>query len=355
MIYKYIKKGEYMFENVYVEQFIETTNPLTGGAFGIVTATSGFDNETKFQIKNDARIISSLIRGNYDAITISDRVLKPTAKPNLFGKFKDKDYELKERMVRSKIEIIDESQIGPLQLREDYRNTPEKAPFKLAKTKLGDGRTVVLRVSGIGTVYSDLDTRSGNYFCHGIIFPAGVEPTNEQIKQIDFEKGLSPNEWNKENFKFPKLSKTVPIKQSTYNSQKKPAKQMPVNLPPSPKNTLPSLVFTRAQQITEWKKRRAEIFQNQEQNLVEYEIQELNEKIQRADSYIKEQLSKVDLDDIIKNVALRQDKILTDAQIKALDDKTIYDENSVKKSDEFRATKYIEAMGKAIYADYSAR
>ena len=331
-----------MFENIKVEQFIETTNPTRGGAFGIVSTTSGFDSETKNLIKNDARIISSLIRGNYDAVTTSDRVLKPTAKANFLGKFKDKDYEWKEREVRGEIEIVAENQSGPLLLRGDYRNTPEQAPYKIAKTKLGDGRTVVLRVSGIGRVYSDIDTREGNYFCHGIIFPAGVTPTNEQIMQIDFQKGLTPYEWNKETFKIdPNLSSSVPTKQQV--------RQPVTNTATKPNRTIPPLVFTRAKQIREWKKQRDELssIQNPD-SLVVMDITDLNRKIDQANSYIRETLKNYSMEETTSIVRLHQEKLMVDAEINAMEKGLSFDAAEVKKSDDYRATQDILFIAKGL-------
>ena len=333
-----------MFENIKVEQFIETTNPLNGGAFGIVAATPGFDSETKYLIKNDARIISSLIRENYEAVTTSDKVLKPTAKANFLGRFKEKDYEWKEREVRSEIEIIDESQPGPLQLREDYRDAPEKAPFKLAKTKLGDGRTVVLRVSGIGIVYSELDTRLGNYFCHGIIFPAGVEPTNEQIRQIAFQKGFTPHEWNKENFKLPELTTTVPTTQQV--------RQPVTSTATKPSRIIPPLVFTRAKQVREWKKQRDELsaIQNPD-SLVAMDITELNRKIDQAYIYMRETLKNFSMEETTSIIRDHQELLLTNAEINAMKNGLTFGDAEaaeVKRSDDYKATQDVLFIAKGL-------
>lgn len=334
-----------MFENIKVEQFINTTNPSQGGSFGTWSKSAGFDRETEFLINggglSGAGIISNLIRGNYEEKSIGERVLKPNAKPNIFGKFREKDYEYKDKVIRGKIEVVAESNGEPLSLQGDYRNSPEQAPFRIGKTKLGDGRVVVVRVSAIGTVYHNIDTRNGNYFCHGLVFPAGITPTNEQIMQIDFQKGLPPYEWSKENFKInPLLPSAVPTKQK--------AKEVTPNAT-STKKVVPPMVFTRAEQLREWKQKRASI-QNElyhNSNAV-YDITNLNEKIDRASTYIRQTLSSLSLEEISSSVQLRQEKIMVDAELKAMENHTPFDETSVRKSNEYVATKDVLFVAKNL-------
>lgn len=334
-----------MFENMKVEQFINTTNPSKGGSFGTWSKSAGFDGETEFLINggglSGAGIISNLVRGKYEAVSIGDRVLKPNAKPNIFGKYKEKDYEYKEREIRGKIEVVSESQSGALSLQGDYRNSPEQAPFRIGKVKLGDGRTVVVRVSAIGQVYSDLDTRKGNYFCHGFVFPAGVTPTDEQIMQIDFLKGLPPHEWSKESFKInPLLPYAVPTKQK--------AKEVTPNAT-STKKVVPPMVFTRAEQLREWKQKRDELssIRNPDSNVV-YDITNLNERIDRASTYIRQTLSSLSVEEISSSVQLRQEKIMVDAKLKAMENHTPFDETSVRKSKEYVATKDVLSVAKNL-------
>lgn len=348
VIINYNKKGVYMFENIKVEQFINTTNPSKGGSFGTWSKSAGFDRETEFLINggglSGAGIISNLIRGNYEEKSIGERVLKPNAKPNIFGKFREKDYEYKDKVIRGKIEVVAESNGEPLSLQGDYRNSPEQAPFRIGKTKLGDGRTVVVRVSAIGTVYHNIDTRNGNYFCHGLVFPAGITPTDEQIMQIDFLKGLPPYEWSKESFKInPLLPSAVPTKQK--------AKEVTPNAT-STKKVVPPMVFTRAEQLREWKQERntlSSIYNPERRDdVIVYKITELNRKIDRANTYIRQTLSSFSLDEISETVKLRQEKMKLDAELKAMESHTAYDEASVKKSKEYIATNDILFVAKNL-------
>lgn len=330
-----------MFENIKVEQFINTTNPSQGGSFGTWSKSAGFDRETEFLINggglSGAGIISNLIRRNYEEKSIGERVLKPNAKPNIFGKFREKDYEYKDKVIRGKIEVVAESNGEPLSLQGDYRNSPEQAPFRIGKTKLGDGRVVVVRVSAIGTIYHNIDTRNGNYFCHGLVFPAGITPTNEQIMQIDFQKGLPPYEWSKENFKInPLLPSSVPTKEK------------PKEVTKSTK-VVPPMVFTRAEQLRNWKQERNTLSSIQNPDgIVVCNITELNRKIDRANTYIRQTLSSFSLDEISETVKLRQEKMKLDAELKAIENHTAYDEVSVKRSKEYIATNDILFVAKNL-------
>ena len=167
-----------------------------------------------------------------------------------------------------------------------------------------------------------------------------VKLKNKQ-SEIDFLKGLPPYEWSKESFKInPLLPSAVPTKQK--------AREVTTNTT-STKKVVPPMVFTRAEQLREWKQKRASI-QNElyhNSNAV-YDITNLNEKIDRASTYIRQTLSSLSMEEISSSVQLRQEKIMVDAELKAMENHTPFDETSVRKSNEYVATKDVLFVAKNL-------
>ena len=213
-----------MDQNILIAQYIYTTNPQRGGAFGIVAKSSNFDMETKNEIFSGYNSINSSIinRNQLEEQTSTSRVLKPGAKKRFFGGYKDSDYEMKTIVTRNKIEIINETNSKRLNSNDtDFRDNPENAPYRMAKCELEDGRILVVRAAAIGQVYSDIDQRYGNLFVHGIIFPTGTILTNEDISKIDFKIGLPPQK-NWDEYKIPE---TLDNKLRIKNQKEKPSQQ----------------------------------------------------------------------------------------------------------------------------------
>ncbi len=171
-------------------------------------------------VKNDERelqnLVSRVFRGDYDSHWVYKSVLKQGAKPNLFGKYRDKDYENVKVQVRHKIEVLNGVSQGTLtsdDYNADYRNNPEDAPYRICFSKLSDGRSVLVRVGYVNKVYSTRDLRNGNYFAHAIILPKGIEMSDIDLSQIKFIKGLSSEYWGKDAQKAPELLPQTSIKE----------------------------------------------------------------------------------------------------------------------------------------------
>lgn len=194
-----------MFDNkTEIEQLIYTGGGLhkgqpDSGDFAKWAASKGIDNE--MIISELHRIGQRIQKGDeaeYSEFKSTQRRLKQGAKPGLFGKYKDKDYETYEFIVRNKTEILEESEKGSLtelSRYEDFRETPEKAPYRVGASYLQDGRLAIVRVSGIGKIYTERNPRSGNYFEHIYVFPKGVKLEDVDISKLVFKKGLERKFW----------------------------------------------------------------------------------------------------------------------------------------------------------------
>lgn len=251
--------------NAQIEQLIYTAcGKDATGAFGVWSASN---DELKRTITNDKIIkaMSTVYEGNkvlpgnptktsFDQQVSRQRVLKAGATPSgLFKKtYKDSDYEMVETVTRGAIHTIQET--GSADLRQqighekDFRGNEEKAPFRIAYTKLDDGRLLLCRVSAIGSVYSQLDLRRGNLFYHGYIFPAGTEITDIDLSRIDFKKGLEQKYWSEHPTPAPEFLPQLTInelyKNSTKTTQARPTQtqQRPAPAPsrPAPTQQKPS-------------------------------------------------------------------------------------------------------------------
>ena len=203
----------------------KTPHHTGDGAFGIYSLSSGLTSDDCTDIRNFIGVVKDLNTYNIKPTIIREKVLKAGAKKNLFGRYKDDDYEYLETEARSAIEVLEDSDDRLLKkLREvdeknkregksersdaslrnllpdqdkDYRNSPEQAPYRIAACRIADGRILVAKVTYVNRVYSDLDARTGNFFAHVYIFPEGTEISD--IKKIygdlDFQSGLSSDQW----------------------------------------------------------------------------------------------------------------------------------------------------------------
>ena len=156
------------------DQFLITINECT--------ADLTFDNKYKF-----------------GEISTTIQVLKPGAKPSgLFRKtYKNSDYENQIKSHRSAITILKQSKEGKLRIDydDDFRANPKDAPYRIGAVTLGDGRLVITRTAGINRVYSEKDTRTGNYFAHSLIFPKGTTIDDSDLNDLDWKYGLEENYW----------------------------------------------------------------------------------------------------------------------------------------------------------------
>ena len=210
-----------------IEQIIYTAcGKDATGAFGVWSASS---NELK-QSSNNQIIISAMsdvFDGIFDEKSISSQVLKDGAKPSGFFKktYKETDYERVKKIIRDKIHTIKGIESGnlkgQLKYEDDFRGREQYAPYRIAYTKLGDGRLLLCRVSAIGRVYSNKDLRSGNRFYHGYIFPKGTEIEDIDLSKIDFKKGLEAKYWaNPTHESAPELLEKLTLDELYENSAK---------------------------------------------------------------------------------------------------------------------------------------
>lgn len=178
------------------------------------------------------------IKRTFDKQIFNSKELKPGAKPSgLFRKtYKDSDFQIVERVDRDEIHVVQESGSDGLKKQigySDFRGKEENAPYRIAWTKLDDGRLLLCRTSAIGSVYSQLDQRMGNLFYHAYIFPAGTEITDIDLSKIEFKKGLDEKYWSKNPEPAPEYLPTPTINDlytksnQTATQQKSNAKENP--------------------------------------------------------------------------------------------------------------------------------
>lgn len=175
-----------------VEQVVYTTNPKRGGSFDFISKSKGITKDIERVIHEAFYKAFKGDESKYEEHVFYETHLKPGAKKNLFGKYKDSDYTHEKKVLRGEIKVIEESEKGALNKGRvvDYRFNPEKAPYRIVKCSLPSGEVFISRVAYIGTVYSDVDSRQGNYIAHTFILPKGVDLTNDQIVSLPFVIGL---------------------------------------------------------------------------------------------------------------------------------------------------------------------
>ena len=182
-----------------IEHFINTTNPMQNSSFQSFTSY-GKNDELNSEILHIFQC--TLNPGDYDKTTKQYEKLKQEMrnewkkvgeKRGIFGKVKD-EMGWVPYVFKNEIKIIQESNSGkvkPDDYDADFRDCQEKAPYKIVKTKLRDGRVLVARAAYIGKVYGDgVDVRTGNIFQEAFILPEGMDLTDEQIKQLKFQISL---------------------------------------------------------------------------------------------------------------------------------------------------------------------
>ncbi len=229
-------------ENDIVEQLIYSGGGVdpTGkeyADFKVWSKSNGISDNLRIEIQD---ILARVKKGKIEEYTekysapIKTDKLKPEARPHgLFkNKYYDDDYETTRKFLRGKTTIIYESTTNDLTknlipTQHDYRNTPEKAPYRIAATQLLDGRIMITRFSGINRVYSDMDTRGGNYFAHCYILPRGTKLEDINIDKIDFKKGLTSKQWGKNGERAPKDLPTTTLKDLTEPKKKETSQVQP--------------------------------------------------------------------------------------------------------------------------------
>ena len=174
------------------------------GNFQVWSASVGLtDREISDEIR---KIMSTIANGNTSEYEerhsyVTTDQLREGAKPHgLFKKKYDEDDYVKiKNITRNKITIINETGRGRLTdiagRGVDFRMNPEQAPYRIAATKLLDGRLMVGRVGAITRIYSDVDSRDGNIFQHVFVFPKGTELSDIDISKLDFKYGLERKYW----------------------------------------------------------------------------------------------------------------------------------------------------------------
>ena len=297
-----------------IEQMIYTAAGKDGnGDFGIWSASMGY-NKSRSSIEGIsywgdgiyAGISMALKEGNKNGgnpifleQTSYFKKLKNGIKPHgIFkNKYYDTDYQEIRTVLRNPIVILQESFEGDFLEYEkkylnkhnfDFRENPEDAPYRIVAMKLLDGRLMVARRSFIGRIYSDIDLRNGNFFDHILIFPKGTEIEDLKKFKIPFKKGLKKGEFKTEMFPERTFTKP-PLKLETIKiTDLKKINIFSGKFNESLNNQnikkVPEALFIRAEQILIWQKK----LENLEISTVsnDYEIDELREKISRAEDYV---------------------------------------------------------------------
>lgn len=155
------------------------------------------------------------------------QVLKEGAKPHglFIKKYYDSDYETVKTLTSHPIHILEGVKEGDLRLSQqersrDYRGHPELAPYRIAATKLLDGKLMIVKVTAVNRVYSTLDQRTGNYFAHAFIFPKGVELSDININELVFRNGLEKHEWGENGISAPDYLPATSINEMHSQKQK---------------------------------------------------------------------------------------------------------------------------------------
>lgn len=222
--------------NAEIQQMIYTAGGRTklhgnNGSFGVWSKTKGLEGfDVQKVIREITQVLRDGVESNYARQTIKKRVLREGATPSgLFKKtYKDSDYEERTVVLRETITVLQQSKTGAMRGDyEDYRGTPEKAPFRIGATKLADGRLLVVRIGQINIVYSELDNRSGNYFAHSLLFPAGTEIEDIDLNSLDWQYGLEEKYWKGEGVMAPEFLETTSINKMMANKQRKSATSQP--------------------------------------------------------------------------------------------------------------------------------
>ncbi len=218
--------------NAEIQQMIYTAGGRTklhgnNGSFGVWSKTKGLESfDLQNAISEITNILKSGVESDYARQTIRKKVLKEGAAPSgLFKKsYKDSDYEEQSVVKREAITILQQSKTGALRGDyEDYRATPEKAPFRIGATKLPDGRLLVVRIGQINRVYSEVDNRTGNFFAHSLVFPQGTEIEDINLDSIDWQYGLQDKYWKGEGVMAPEYLETTSLNKLSVNLQRKSA------------------------------------------------------------------------------------------------------------------------------------
>lgn len=322
-----------------IEQLIYTTNPLNASAF------ESFASYEKNKLLDNEilELLNCAVKpGVYDKNTkqyanfqenIRSENVKVGEKRGLFGK---KDITKNVTYIyKNKIELIQESNSGDIRPNDktvDFRDCPENAPFKIIKGKLRDGRIVIGRVAYIGQVYASAngDQRNGNVFNQAFILPKGVDLTDEEIKQINFQYGLDYKAIlaNKKSIMPKKLSKGDLI-------AKKLTKSNFLNL------------FRIGTKIVD--------FQNEQNNLIhksdlsQSEIDHLDKLevwIPQYENKLAEEMSKVNPQDVL--IVLEQEKQSIDEAEKRYCErnKKVYKASNIYSLDEYKVLKIIAKQAK---------
>ena len=214
--------------NAEIEQMIYTAGGRTklhgnNGSFGVWSKTKGLESfDLQNAISEITNVLKSGVESDYARQTIRKKVLKEGATPSgLFKKsYKDSDYEEQSVVKREAITILQQSKTGALRGDyEDFRATPEKAPFRIGATKLSDGRLLVVRIGQINRVYSEVDNRTGNFFAHSLVFPQGTEIEDINLDSIDWQYGLEDKYWKGEGVMAPEYLETTSINKMMSNLQ----------------------------------------------------------------------------------------------------------------------------------------
>ena len=192
-------------KNTKIEQLIYTAGGThesgkDSGNFGVWSCSDGLkDLYLQRDLINFAQIVREGNKENYNTKYRNIKQLKSSAKPNLFGKYKEKDYEYIRQVVSNKIDIFEQSTEQSLKFACDYdadfRDNPENAPYRIGATTLLDGRLVVCRINWINRIFSDRDTRTGNFFQHFYVFPKGTKIEDIDISKLNFKLGLEKKYW----------------------------------------------------------------------------------------------------------------------------------------------------------------
>ncbi len=186
-----------------VEQYMYTGGGYTRwragrvGDFGHWAMSQGIE----FFRESMKEIITRASKGQYKENWGEVKRLKPGAKANRKGEYKEKYYEKVREITQPAIKVLEGVQEGwiptqkDVELEKDYRHDPSKAPYRIIASQLADGTLIVARLTGVNKYYGvgfdgSRDYRDGNYFAHAYIFPAGTKLEDIPVSQLPFKMGL---------------------------------------------------------------------------------------------------------------------------------------------------------------------
>ena len=182
-----------------IEQLIFTGGGSTkenknNSEYGVWAASLGLEEYIKRDIRS---ICAESARGRYDPQYTSRKTVTATEGNKLEENVVEAD-----RLMHHKIHILESNQCSKTgdislshKLYADFRDEPEKAPYRIGVTVLADGRLLVFKTLAINRMYAEGNYSCGNVFSHAFLFPKGTTLDDININNLPFKNGLKMSEW----------------------------------------------------------------------------------------------------------------------------------------------------------------